>query len=178
MKIVKKIVAFIPALLFVLGLTLIIYVGYSAYKGKYPKILGYSFMVVVTDSMEPIYNIGDFIAVRTQPEYIEGDVVTFYFDLNGDLKDELVSHKIADIDGNVYTMVGVNPDYEGQSQTIEKDDILGKVVWKSTILGGLFSTNLLQNKQVIFAIITIVLVIFIIYQAIHMIKIAKNKETE
>jgi signal peptidase len=178
LKIVKKILSFIPAILFALGLTLIIYIGYSAQRGTYPKIFGYSFMVIVTDSMEPTYNIGDFITVKTQNDYEVGDVVTFYYDISGDTKPDLVSHRIESIIDGEVTLIGDNPDYEGQTQTITKEDILGKVVWKSAFIGSLFANNILQNKQFLFAIITIILLIFVIYQIIHMIKIAKTKDSD
>ena len=166
----------LPVILFLFGFAIIIYVGINIKKGQAPILFGYSFMIVVTDSMEPTYKVNDFVVVKAMDDYNQGDVVTFYYDINNDGKKEYVSHRISTIDDGTYIMVGDNPRYEGQMQTITKEDILGKVIGKSTFLGSLLAVLILKNRQITFAIISLLLVAFIVYQFINIIKITKKKE--
>lgn len=176
MKLVKKLLTFVPTLLLIAGFALIIYVGASVRKGSVPKLFGYSFLIVITDSMEPTYNINEFIIIHEQNEYVVGDAVTFYYDYYENSHLVPVTHRIDEITDQVYTMVGDNPDYATKTQEITKDQIIGKVVGHSVFLGNIFSSPILQNKQILFAIITILLVLFIIYQMITIFKLFKSKE--
>lgn len=166
----------LPILIFLAGFAVIIYVGSTIKKGSVPNIFGYSFMIVLTDSMEPTYKVDDFIVVKAKDNYYEEDVVTFLYDIDNNGVKELVSHRIQSIVENKYTMVGDNPATAGQSQIISKEDIIGKVVTKSTFLGSVLATPLFQNKGIIFAVITVLLIGFIIYQFINIVKITKNKD--
>lgn len=175
MKIVKKILSAIPIIIFLLSLFIIVTVSISIKNRKVPSIAGYSYMTVLTQSMEPEIMKNDFIVVKNTKDVVIGDVISFYYDINNDGLMEVNTHKIIDIVDDVYITHGVNND-EGNNEEVNLDDIVGKVVYKSNFLGKIFSLSFINNKNLIFLGIVIFLLIFIIYQVINIFKMMKNKE--
>lgn len=175
MKIVKKILSAIPIIIFLLSLFIIVTVSISIKNRKVPSIVGYSYMTVLTKSMEPDIMMNDFIVVKNTKEVFIGDVISFYYDINNDGLMEVNTHKIIDIVDDVYITHGVNNE-EGNNEEVSKEDIVGKVVYKSNFLGKIFSLSFINNKNLIFLGIVIFLIIFIIYQVINIFKMIKNKE--
>jgi signal peptidase len=175
LKIVKKILSMLPILIFMLALFIIITVSISYRKGKVPKVFGYSYMIVLTGSMAPDINIDDFIMVKESSIYNVNDRVSFYYDIDNNGTLEIVTHRIKAIKDGIYTVQG-DAARENDKQEITKNKIIGKVVFKSTFLGQIFSLNFIRNKNYIFGIIILSLFIFGGYQIVHIVKLSKEKK--
>ncbi|WP_159635691.1 S26 family signal peptidase [Erysipelothrix anatis] len=92
-------------------------------------VVKHSSYVVISDSMTPVINVNDLIVVkRVAPETLKvNDIVTFDVDIDGDGTLELVTHYIAEIDGNNYrTKPNVSETMD--AWTIHGNQIRGEVV--------------------------------------------------
>lgn len=173
MKFLKKILAFIPLLILLLAVFLIINISISINKNRIPKVFGYSYMIVETGSMEPTLKVHDFIIVKAKDEYFENDILTFYYDINNDHIKEVVTHRLINIEDDQFTLKGDN---DGGTQTINKEDVIGKVTYHSSFIGSILSLNIFRNKNFIFGVLVFGLALFALYQVVNIIKIAKQKE--
>ena len=177
MKKIRNIVVAIPAVIFVLAIILIFIISFSLQKGEIPKIFGLTFMEVQTGSMEPEIHQYDFIINKEKKEYHVGEDLSFHYDLNKDGKDnESVTHRIISInDDGTITLRGIASGIaETDVQTITPDKIIGKVVYRSSLIGKLFTTNLFKNRNFLFMFLIGSLVIFMIYQSFDIFKLLKE----
>ena len=174
---IRNIVVAIPAIIFVLAIILIFRISFSLQKGEVPKVFGLTFMEVQTGSMEPEIHQYDFIVNKEKKEYHVGEDISFHYDLNGDGKDnESVTHRIISInDDGTITLRGIACGIaETDVQVITSDKIIGKVVFRSSLIGKLFTTNILKNRNFLFMFLIGSLVIFMIYQSFNIFKLLKE----
>jgi len=119
------------------------------------NFFGYQTMVIATDSMEPIYEVGTGIIVKKVPvnEIKVGDDISFYYQING--TGVIITHRVEEIKLNevvneeqTYTFIchGINKDSDQcsgdctyQTQTVKGEYVLGKVIGSSKLLGGFYS---------------------------------------
>lgn len=71
-------------------------------------------------SMEPIIYSGSLLIVREQPDYNVGDIITYYAQINN--KEEVITHRIYRIGGNVYTTKG------DANQAIDEEIIIPRLI--------------------------------------------------
>lgn len=138
-----------------------------------PKVFGYQFMVVKTDSMEPTLKVGTLILVKDIPmsefkpqekdeqgniTYL-GDIITFYDNYT---RKAVITHRLLSvkIDGNgkySFTATGDNQASCGEGGCIGKidnfneDAVLGKMIYNSNTLGSIY--NFLAHPVVLFGLI-------------------------
>lgn len=113
-------------------LVVILSVSYFVFICQTKSILGHSFAVVVGNSMYPNLKNGDFLVVKNNQEVEVGDVVCFFDD-----EDRRIVHRVINIDDNKITTKG---DFNKvNDKPINKTQIIGKVVFKSAMLGFVFS---------------------------------------
>lgn len=106
-------------------LIIFIIIGFINKKKPVP-IFNYYFFTVMTGSMQDALYPGDSIIVKKVKDYNVGDIITYKQD------DIYVTHRIVKINGNkVVTKGDANKDNDPE---INKDDILGKLVYHSEIL--------------------------------------------
>jgi signal peptidase I len=131
-KIGKIIRIVMRSLLIALAVLLVVCNAYMLYakliaKTQMPKIFGYSCAVVVSGSMSDAIEIGDFIIVKEQDDYIAGDVIT-YIDSDG----VCITHRIISINSDgAYQTKGDNSP-SADRKPVEKSQVVGKViaVWR------------------------------------------------
>lgn len=143
--------------------------------------------VIVTDSMEPTINVGDYAIVNTHfnvSELNERDIIAFYTDLNDDGTEEIVIHYIAQITENAgnYSIRTVREDAdetdpnEWDDWTLTGDDILGVYNFKVPVIGNFML--FLGSSFGKFVIIIDILVIFFVIEYFKKEKKKKQKEIE
>lgn len=90
------------------------------FKVEVVKLFGYSGLVILTGSMEPVYHPGDVIFIHEQKDYKVRDVITFH------QRGMIVTHRIIGKDGEKFTTQG---DANNSSdEPINLSDIEGKVI--------------------------------------------------
>lgn len=150
-----------------LGVATIQIVSKSSAKSNYgvPKFKNYQVLVVLTDSMEPEYEVKTALFVKqVKPEELrEGDDITFYYPAwSGIMANPVVTHRIETIEIDEtkpvgqgrYTFIvhGINTDSENchmtdgsrdctkvQYQRVNEQYVLGKVTGQSEFVGHVYS---------------------------------------
>jgi len=96
-------------------------------KEKIVSLFGKSILVVTTESMKPTINAEDLIIISKADNYEENDIITFIDD------DICVTHRIIkNKNGKLITRGDAN---NIEDDPINENQILGKVIFKSHILG-------------------------------------------
>lgn len=104
----------------VIGASLFTLVFRIIFKVEVVKIFGYSGLIILTGSMEPVYHPGDVIFIHEQKDYEIKDIITFH------QRGMIVTHRIVGKDGETFTTQG---DANNTSdEPIQLSDIEGKVV--------------------------------------------------
>jgi len=163
MKILKKVGKIVfDFIIYFLICILILYLCLVIYQKVFKKselltINDYYIFQIASSSMETDLHIGDYIVVLNTDNYQVGDVITFKE--NG----IYITHRIHKIEGNkIVTKGDANESYD---DSINKEKILGKVLFKLTIL-----SFVIKNKYIIIAIILASFILESVFK--------KNEETE
>lgn len=143
------------------------------------SIIGFKLFAVPTPSMEPVINVGDMIVVvpANLDNLGEGDIISFYADLNNDGVDEIVTHKIRSIiyegETRLYKTYGINNNSDDLYRTTD-DDLVGTYLFRIRFIGYivLFLKIMFQNP-ILLGLITINIFIVII-----LVKFIKKKPKE
>lgn len=136
---------FLIIIIFILLFTL-----YSKFilKEELIKLYNTAILVVLTGSMEPTIKSGEMIIIKEQTDYNVDDIVTYKEDRNF-----FVTHRIINKYENKYETKGDNNNLI--DETIDKDQIEGKVIYHSKVC-GFFILYLLKPITLIVIIIFIV----------------------
>ncbi|HHZ18844.1 MAG TPA: signal peptidase I [Acholeplasmataceae bacterium] len=156
--------------LFFLGLYVIMYLAFPRYL---IKVFQYQHITVVSDSMEPVINVDDMIIIKNyDPERLQpGDIITFYVDINGDGKKEMVTHFFHErttAAGEIVYRTRSNISNTPDEWEIGVSDIVGKYVGRVPRIGKLI--RFLRHPIGIMALLANILVIMLI------VKLLKGKE--
>lgn len=139
-------------------------------------LLNYKMVSIKTGSMEPTINIGDLCLVHEvgkSEEYRQGDIVTF---LVGDV---YVTHRIASDngDGTYVTMGDANK--VADSGSLEKEDILGKVIVTVPVMGFFLEYITNPNGKLVVVVGVVLLVtLSLLLENVAGKKKVRNKERE
>lgn len=145
-------------------------------SGDVPDIGGYSFLRVITGSMEPEIKTGSVVVVKDiEPSQVQvGDVISFYFyddGVNGAINTHRVTNVEQDGQQYLYTTKGDANVIEDSYKT-KDSDLVGKVVFHSYIIGVVI--RLAANPLVFFPLIIVPLIIMLILNVISTIKSTKE----
>lgn len=89
-----------------------------------------------SDSMIPAINQGSQTIVKSLPRYFVGDAIAYHANIDG--LAEIVTHRIVDIGGNVYTTKGDN-NAVADRELVKPRLIVGKVIFIIPYLGHLIT---------------------------------------
>jgi len=145
-------------------------------RGKVPNIFGYSFMQVLTGSMEPNIPINSLIAVKSMdPSTIEeNDVISFYSD-DPVLQGNVNTHRVIRImkeNGTISFQTKGDANAIADRYEVRQDRVIGKVVFSSLALGK--TIKLLKNPIIFFPIIIVPLLGITVANLIKSVKTAKQ----
>lgn len=160
----KKIFSLLNSLV----LVLIIFLGVSVILSKFNSPLGIRIFSVTSGSMEPKIKTGSIVFIKSQNEYKEDDVVTFY----GSKQIQTITHRIietkTDSDtGNVSYITKGDKNEDRDFDEVKQTNVLGKVKFTIPYLGYLVSFS---QTQIGFVFLIIVPATILIYSEILNIK--------
>ncbi len=156
MKLFVKILKYVFWIVILLISIIILYKVFAKVilKEQFPKILGYGSATVISGSMKPSINIGDYIVVKEKKEYFEGDIVIY-----NDEDNTMVTHRIIDKNNQEFITKGDNNNIA--DKPITKDKIKGKVILVLPVIGSI--QMMLLKPISIMIIFILVVVISMIY---------------
>ena len=138
------------------------------------SILGYTPLVVETDSMKPTFESGDLIFIKKcdTSKLNEGDIITFHTIIDNQYA--LNTHRIQKIDEangvRSYTTIGDNNNGIADQHVISDGDIVGKYVGHVSGLGKVM--NFLSSSMGFLIVIVLPMLLFFIYQVYNLIMIS------
>ncbi|VUX19131.1 Signal peptidase I W [[Ruminococcus] torques] len=138
------------------------------------SILGYTPLVVETDSMKPTFESGDLIFIRKcdTSKLKEGDIITFHTIIDNQYA--LNTHRIQKIDEangvRSYTTIGDNNNGVADQHVISDGDIVGKYIGHVSGLGKVM--NFLSSSMGFLIVIVLPMLLFFIYQVYNLIMIS------
>ena len=109
------------------------------------SFFGFRIYKIGSGSMEPYLKVNDYIIIKEKKNYNVGNVVTYK------KNNEYITHRIKSIDGEIIITKGDNNNIE--DQPINKKDIIGCLVYKSSVLSA---TLYLLNKPILWILLFIV----------------------
>lgn len=89
----------------------------------------------ISGSMSPAIDAGSVTVVRKFPNYNVGEAIAYYSQ-TGEGREEIVTHRIMSVGGNVYTTKGDANQVEDR-EIVRPRLVIGKVVWTIPYLGYL-----------------------------------------
>jgi signal peptidase len=78
-----------------------------------------------SDSMNPVIDRGSITIVKEYPKYEIGDAISYYSKIDGE--EEIITHRVVDIGGNVYTTKGDN-NAVADRELVRPRLVIGKVI--------------------------------------------------
>lgn len=138
------------------------------------SILGYTPLVVETDSMKPTFESGDLIFIKKcdTSKLNEGDIITFHTIIDNQYA--LNTHRIQKIDEangvRSYTTIGDNNNGVADQHVISDGDIVGKYIGHVSGLGKVM--NFLSSSMGFLIVIVLPMLLFFIYQVYNLIMIS------
>ena len=138
------------------------------------SILGYTPLVVETDSMKPTFESGDLIFIKKcdTSKLKEGDIITFHTIIDNQYA--LNTHRIQKIDEangvRSYTTIGDNNNGVADQHVISDGDIVGKYIGHVSGLGKVM--NFLSSSMGFLIVIVLPMLLFVIYQVYNLIMIS------
>lgn len=181
-----KMVQLFINILFLLFVILFLYVFITIYRGGVPKFFGYSFLRVISSSMEPVISQGDLIiAKEAEGEDIgKGDIITFY-SRDPYLKGLLNTHRVVDViprgeesGEREYVTKGdanAREDYYNAWQS----DLIGK--YRAKLPGGRLLVRMIytmQNKLLYFCVMVFPILVCFFYSLYSVVRILIDSQEE
>ncbi len=142
----KKIRSYIATIIVVIAMLFTVMAAFTIFTtqpGKAPEMFGYSMLRVISGSMEPEIPTGALILVKTceASDIAEGDVISFY-SRDVSIAGQINTHRVVGIefDGVQYQFeTKGDANLNADSFAVYGDDVIGKVVGVSGLLGKLAS---------------------------------------
>lgn len=181
----KKVISITSYALSILIFVTALYIGIvstvARSRGEQPSVFGYSFSIVVTDSMQGEIEVGELIIYnRTKIGGIEeGDNIVFVA-RSGAVAGQSVVHKVnkigVDEQGIFLETKGVNNDLPDE-EYVRADNLLGIVVHHSAFLGLIvsFFSNIVN---VIILFVVLIAVFVAIKQIVKIVRLIMEKPAE
>lgn len=175
---VLKIIGNVVLWLFVAFAIFVTVLVFSAQGNKdgLPDIMGKSLVTIQSDSMSPVFKKGDLIIdkILTAEEKKNckvGDIITMYYDIDGDGEEEINTHRIVEVyEENGTTYYITQGDNEQMSPVADRPTSAAKVLGKYTgtkipFVGSFIS--FLQTSTGFLVVIVIPLILFFLYELYH-----------
>lgn len=173
-KLISRIVKVLSYCLFAVIICVSLFTIGLKFLGEAPSVFGYNFYYVLTESMEPEIKAGEMILgkVVDTAELQVGDIITYKGE-SGQVKNKVVTHKIIEIDGDIFVTKGVSNDIA--DPPINSSQIMTKYVGIIPFVGEIFTV--INTKLGFMFLIVTPLLLLIVNEISNIAKaIKENKE--
>jgi signal peptidase I len=174
-RLLRQILTIASACILIIILGLFGWIFVSRVRGNAPGIFGYTFHLVVTDSMTPEINVNDLVIAKkaSLSDFAVGDDVVFVTS-DPSLNGITIVHRVVGIhaDGSLITQgvktgAGVDP-YPARN-------VIGKVVAVSTFWGKVFAL-FTKNRNIVFGVALLMLLAIILSEIIQISRTVTEKK--
>ncbi len=179
-KVLSRLVTILTVLIFTISVVVFITVIANWGSGV-PRVLGYSFLIVRTQSMVPTYEVGSILIVKQAEAdtLVPGDVISFYSE------DPVIAgtpntHRIVSVgkndQGKRYFITKGDNNPVVDSYKVYEDKLIGKVSSSISSAGTLI--NKLKNRYVIFFLLIVPFAFLTFREIDHIKKLLGEKDEE
>ena len=156
---------------------LIIFLVVSKVQGGPPTLFGHQMYFIRSGSMSPYLEVGDVIISKKYDggELVageNGDVVTYYGDVNG--RTELITHRVIEVDGDTVVTKG---DYNTSADSpISKSEIEAVMTYKTVIIDDIYGE--ISTTWGFWLLIFTPIALLIVSEIISLVKEIKKEKQE
>ena len=156
---------------------LIIFLIVSKVQGGPPTLFGHQMYFIRSGSMSPYLEVGDVIISKKYDggELVageNGDVVTYYGDVNG--RTELITHRVIEVDGDTVVTKG---DYNTSADSpISKSEIEAVMTYKTVIIDDIY--GVISTTWGFWLLIFTPIALLIVSEIISLVKEIKKEKQE
>lgn len=144
MKTLKRILNIFATVFLVLATILVVAILIIRVSGARPKVMGYYFFNVVSDSMSPMLKVDDVILVKASDgsDIKKGDIISYHAEV-GDMAGKDVTHKVIKDpvkrkDGTIVLETQGIKQGALVDPPITNDQVIGKYVMKLSVLSFIY----------------------------------------
>lgn len=121
------------------------------YQEKAPRLFNYYALDVMSGSMSPAIELGDYIVIEKTNQYEVGDIVSYNYN-----DEDIVTHRIINIDGDKITTRG---DANNSADApISESQIIGEFAFKAPFIGFIIEYR--------FVILGMIIILFVAWQVL------------
>ncbi|WP_242940805.1 signal peptidase I [Ruminococcus albus] len=170
---IRRAANIITSIILIAAIIFTAYVMICAARHKAVDVFGKSVLKVVTGSMEPSINVGDYIVVeKTDSRALhKGDIISFYTE-QSDIYGMLVTHRIVDIkeDGTIVTKGDANSIED--SVAVKPNRIVGKYTGKARFF--IWVNSFASPRKLLMILVIIPVFAVFIYELKSLAKLSKK----
>lgn len=179
-KQISKIQTIIFLILMTLTLIILLNILLSKINGTQPRIFGYSFHVVLTDSMSPEIDAGDFIiAKKTDTAKINSGDYIIFVSPDPSLNGKKIVHKVQSVNNQEgiisFETTGIKQGAEPDAYPVY--EIIGKYVMRSPFIGKVMMF-VSKGENILFLAFIITMAFVAIKQIKNIINVKKAEEKD
>ena len=163
--------------LIVFEVLIIVFLVVSKVQGNPPTLFGHQMYFIRTGSMSPYLEPGDVIISKKYDggELVagnDGDVVTYYGDVNGNV--EMITHRVIEIDGEKIVTKG---DFNNTVDSpITKNDIEAVMVYKTVVIDKIYM--IISSPWGFWLLIFTPIALLIVSEIVSLVKELKREKEE
>jgi signal peptidase len=163
--------------LIVFEVLIIVFLVVSKVQGNPPTLFGHQMYFIRTGSMSPYLEPGDVIISKKYDggELVagnDGDVVTYYGDVNGNV--EMITHRVIEIDGEKIVTKG---DFNNTVDSpITKNDIEAVMVYKTVVIDKIYM--IISSTWGFWLLIFTPIALLIVSEIVSLVKELKREKEE
>ena len=163
--------------LIVFEVLIIVFLVVSKVQGNPPTLLGHQMYFIRTGSMSPYLEPGDVIISKKYDggELVagnDGDVVTYYGNVNGNV--EMITHRVIEIDGEKIVTKG---DFNNTVDSpITKNDIEAVMVYKTVVIDKIYM--IISSTWGFWLLIFTPIALLIVSEIVSLVKELKREKEE
>lgn len=163
--------------LIVFEVLIIVFLVVSKVQGNPPTLFGHQMYFIRTGSMSPYLEPGDVIISKKYDggELVagnDGDVVTYYGDVNGNV--EMITHRVVEIDGEKIVTKG---DFNNTVDSpITKNDIEAVMVYKTVVIDKIYM--IISSTWGFWLLIFTPIALLIVSEIVSLVKELKREKEE
>jgi signal peptidase I len=160
---IKKGLKIFEYIILVLGLVFLTFVFISTSRGKAVDIFGMNVLHVVTGSMEPTIEEGQYVLVieKDMDNLREEDIIAYYSE-DPDVYGKIVVHRIVDINDNGTYVTKGDANVSADDYHVRKDQIIGRYASEIWFLDWL--TSFTDMKKLMLMVVVIPLFLVCVYE--------------
>lgn len=161
--------------LIIVELIVVLVLVFTRISGGIPSVMGHTFSVVVTPSMEPTIKTGDIILSELYTgdhEFETDDIITF-IGRGGDIDGMPITHRVIEVDNENKKLITKGDANIIADDQIEYSDVLAVMKYKTVLLGPIYRA--INSAPGFLLLVVLPIITVIVIEIVSFVKTAKSE---